>query len=72
MSKMQKKVEAFTMFKAGALSMAGLYRQTEFPKNVDAVQKEMLAEHEKGIGGAPKGAGRQPRQNRSQRTGSPL
>jgi hypothetical protein len=72
MSKMQKKVEAFTMFKAGALSMAGLYRQTEFPENVDAVQKEMLAEHEKGIGGAPKGAGRQPRQNRSQRTGSPL
>lgn len=71
-SKIQKKVEAVTLYKAGALSLHGLYRQMEFPENPDVIIGEMQKEHEMGIGGPPKGAGKQSRPNRAQRTGSAL
>jgi hypothetical protein len=71
-SKTQKKIEALTLYKAGALSFHGLYRQMEFPENPDVVIAEMQKEREMGIGGAPKGAGKQPRANRNQRVGQPM
>jgi hypothetical protein len=71
-SKNAKEVKAVTLFKAGALSLHGLYRQMEFPENPDVIIQELQKEHEMGIGGAPKGAGKQPRQNRNQRNGQPM
>lgn len=69
-SRTQRDVRAFTMFKGGALSRRGLYRQTEFPEKWDVVSKEMKEEQQE-FGLAP-GGGKQPRQNRRQRNGSPI
>lgn len=67
-SKNQKKIEAFTLYKAGALSMKGLYELIDAPLNAETEMQRLKEEHEMGIGAA----GKQPRQNRNQRNGKPM
>jgi len=69
-ARQQKKVEAFTMAKAGYLSGEGLYEQTQFPASWEVESKRIQEEHKQGFGQQPKG--RQERQTRSQRNGSPI
>jgi hypothetical protein len=66
-SRMQKKVEALTMYQIGALSMEGLYEQTDFPANAQIEQQRLQKEHELGLGAH----GKAPRQTRGQRQGKP-
>ena len=67
-SRSQAKIEAFTMFKAGALSMRGLYERTDFPANADLEMQRLKEEHEAGLGAG----GKVPRQTRGQRNGKPM
>ncbi len=67
-SRTQREVRAFTMFKAGALSMEGLYEQTDFPANAKLEMERLQKEHEMGLGAG----GKVPRPNRAQRTGKAL
>ena len=67
-SKSNRDQKAFMLAQAGKLSMRGLYRQTEFPEDVDQVMKELAEEHQQGIGAAPQ-KGRTPRPKQSLKSG---
>ena len=67
-SKFARQVQSFNLFRAGGLSLHGLYRQLEIPESIDQNIKEMLEERQMQVG--PGGA--QVRQKRSERTGSPM
>ncbi len=68
-TKFARKVEAFNLFRAGGLSLHGLYRMLEIPESIDQNLLEMAQEQQAGVG---PGSGRVLRQKRSERTGSPL
>lgn len=67
-SKQQKKTEAFTLYKAGGLSLQGLYEAIDFPADPKVEMQRIQQERSMGIGVQ----GKQPRQNRSQRQGQPI
>ena len=67
-SRSQKRIEAFTMFRSGALSMEGLFEQTDFPANAQTEMERLKKEHDMGIGGG----GKVPRPTRSARQGNPM
>jgi hypothetical protein len=66
-SRATRELKAFAMFSAGALSIEGLYEQTQFPAKAKVEMARLIDEHNKGL----HSGGKSPRQSRGARTGKP-